>query len=912
MADERDDADRGPAQALHRDHDADVSTGARRAVSRQPSGGRWAQPWGRGASRLAALFVWVAVSALAGGARAQGRPPGYEEAAFTLSAPPLPTTDLVVLVDSAGRVRVPLSLVLEALGIPVAARGDSLVLEWPPPSYRTVLVRGARRLLRPPRDTVWPPDTWLDVQGEIYLSPDALAQVLDGAVQVDLAVLQVNVATRAVVPAVRRQQIEAERQRARALAEREEELNPADLPYRSQTGGLSANWGVSVVQSQLRGPPRLAGTVLTGTALWGGSLELGNGLSVGSVFGSERFVVRYLRAFPRSAWLQRLQLGTVFSEGAVVHQLLGAVVSNDPFLPRRRFDQVVLTPPIPAGWEYELYQGDRLVAVGRAGDQPAIPAPINYGSTDLRLRLVGPAGQERIERLSFFVPVDQVPSGEARYRLGGGRCWDDACRAYGYGELRYGWRPALTVGGGGDVTRTDTTTRWRPYGLLGWNLRPSVRMELQGNGVDFVRGAFQAIGLDQRAVRIGYLWDRPGEGAVGRGGWRADASASGRLLGARWLSLQAQAEGQRRHRVDTWQLQAATAFERTTWTATLERPALGAEVQAALRAARFLPPSSSFGLRNVSVEATVGGSRQGLLFVDGFVQLQPRPTSQLRIGLRWARALPAPTFSLFYVLRRPTVFLQGLAVVGPSGPSALAAASGSVAFLPTIGGPPGAFHRRGVDSAGAPATGRGYLRRGLTLYPYESVGQGGVWGVVYYDTNANGRRDPGEPQVVGVGVRVNDQRVETDGYGVYTFWPLPAYQATSVALDTLSLDDPAWTTPEPVRRIRPNPNAFLRVDLPLIRTREVVGRVIPDEPTLRAGGLTVELQTPDGTVVARTRTFSDGAYYFERVRPGVYLLALAASSLEVIGARADPPRLPLTVVAADDPLAAPPLRLRRR
>lgn len=842
---------------------------------------------------------------------AQARPAGYEEAAFTLTVPFLRPTDLVVLVDSAGAVRIPLSPVLEALGIPFRARGDSLVLEWPPPGYRTVVVRGVRRLLRPPLDTAVSAEAWIDLEGEVYVAPEILGRVLDGTVQVDLAVLQITIATKDVVPAVRRQQIEAERERARAMAVGEEDVNPADLPYRPRTGGLSANWAFSAVQTNVRSAPRLAGTVLAGTALWGGSLELGGGASAGATLGTDRPVARYLRAFPRNAWLQRLAVGTVFSEGAVFHQLLGLAISNEPFLPVRRFDEVILAPAIPAGWEYELYQGDRLVAVGRAGDEPVLRAPINYGNTDLRLRLVGPAGQERTERLSFFVPVDQVPSGEVRYRGGAGRCWDGTCRSYGYGELRYGVRPSITVGAGSDRTASDSLVRWRAYGILGWNVRPNARLELHGNGADFVRAAIQATGLDQRALRVRYLWDRPGRGVLGRGGWSAGLEFSGPVAVGRWVGVQAQVQGEQRHRVDTWQILASTAFERTTLTATVERPAATADVQGAIRLARFLPPSQSFGLRNVSVEATAGASRRGLLFVDGYVQLQPRPTSQLRIGLRWARALGAPTLSVFYVLRRPTVFVQGLGVVGPNGASALTAVSGSIAFLPSIG-EPATRPRAGGDSAsGVPAT-RSFMRRGISLYPYESVGQGGVWGLVFYDANANGRRDPGEPHVAGIGVRVNDQRIETDGYGVYSFWPLPAYQVASVALDTLSLDDPTWTTPRPVERVRPNPNAFVRIDLPLIRTREVVGRIVADDPSLRVGGLAVELLTPDGAAVARARSFADGVYYFERVRPGVYVLQIASSSLEVLAARAEPARLPVTVAAAEEPLTLPPIRLRRR
>ena len=46
-----------------------------------------------------------------------------------------------------------------------------------------------------------------------------------------------------------------------------------------------------------------------------------------------------------------------------------------------------------------------------------ISAPIGYGTTNVRVRLIGPAGQERVEELVFLVPTLQVPPGEWRW------CW---------------------------------------------------------------------------------------------------------------------------------------------------------------------------------------------------------------------------------------------------------------------------------------------------------------------------------------------------------------------------------------------------------------------------------------------------------------------------------------------------------
>jgi hypothetical protein len=83
------------------------------------------------------------------------------------------------------------------------------------------------------------------------------------------------------------------------------------------------------------------------------------------------------------------------------------------------------------------------------------------------------------------------------------------------------------------------------------------------------------------------------------------------------------------------------------------------------------------------------------------------------------------------------------------------------------------------------------------------------------------------------------------------------------------------------------PNLFLEVRIPLHRTRELLGSVVWRGTTGRAvGGVMVEVLDGDGRIVARERTFSDGVFYVQRIRPGRYTVRVAPTSLGALGAEA--------------------------
>jgi hypothetical protein len=157
--------------------------------------------------------------------------------------------------------------------------------------------------------------------------------------------------------------------------------------------------------------------------------------------------------------------------------------------------------------------------------------------------------------------------------------------------------------------------------------------------------------------------------------------------------------------------------------------------------------------------------------------------------------------------------------------------------------------------------------RRLSVGDGRGLDRAGIAGVVYRDLNVNGTRDPGEPGVGGVQVRVGSQAARTDDTGRFDTWDLVPFEPTTLEIDSLSLRDPLWVPAARLFSTRLSPNAFRDIAVPLVPVGEIAGRVTRG---LRpVAGIRVRLLAGERTALEST-TFADGEFYFFGVRPGSY------------------------------------------
>ena len=795
---------------------------------------------------------------------------------------------VAVLLDARGQPLIPLRAALDYLQVPIEDHGDTLALQWPPGVWST-RVSLSRREVASGRATFTVSETeWLLRGREVYLSPAALGRVLAGEVTVDWENVSILLGGRTDFPIVRRAQ-DAGR-RAGELRSGGGALRQAaepDVPYPSRNGGWTASWGVSGDwgDAGFQGRARAA----VGAALLGGSIE-GGGTARMDEAGA-RFVDPYgtwERAFPRSTWIRRLELGDVLSDGLLTRPFFGFAATNEPIYAPRFFGEALIRPVVPAGWEYEVYQGEYLVGVSTPGAREPIPTPLGYGTTPVRVRLIGPAGQERTEQLVFLVPAVQVPAGEWRWYAGAGACRTRECRAFGYADLRRGVSRTLTVGAGVDETvHRDSAAETHPYGLLVWNPRPALSAEVRARAGSFVHLALQR--YDRwGGWRVAGGWKRQ-EGFstlaapqwFTEGGWTVRLGLPGR---GQLVSVQARTRGREPGAVDAWQTSATTGYGRVQVTAAFESGFQPRDV-ATLQAHLFLPRYLFPALRDLNLTTRVDWAAGGVQTASLGATFRPGDRANVTLTGGWNGQARQPELAIAVIARTPSAYVQ------------------------TNGYSQGARRGAFVAAGGGLALGGG----GVEATPFEAMGRGGVTGHVFYDDNGNGSMDPGERPAAGVPVAVGGERATSDSTGAYRSWGLLPYAILPVGVDTLNLTvtDVAPSRPETLLRL--TPNAYTRLDLPLLRTREASGRVRWRGTQGALGGITVEIRRAGDAEPRRAVTFSDGEFYLTRLPAGDYTLTVAASSLRALSASTDPTAVRFTVPASTDGAAVdiPPIYLRR-
>ena len=83
----------------------------------------------------------------------------------------------------------------------------------------------------------------------------------------------------------------------------------------------------------------------------------------------------------------------------------------------------------------------------------------------------------------------------------------------------------------------------------------------------------------------------------------------------------------------------------------------------------------------------------------------------------------------------------------------------------------------------------------------------------------------GEQPAADVPVTVGGERARSDRTGEYRAWGLLPYAVLPLGVDTLSLTVTDVAPRAPGYLLRPTPNAYTRMDLPLVRARDLSTRM---------------------------------------------------------------------------------------
>lgn len=823
--------------------------------------------------------------------------PAYEEGAFELVVAGLPAAPLQVLVSPRGAYLLPVLATLERLGIPHEVVQDSALVRFTRPGGAS---RGMLRWsLGAPNlalDAAVPLDS-TDVvvrQGVVYLAAPRMAQLVEGIIDVELASLTVRAQRSTEFPAQILAGVHQRRgEQLRRVVRDTPTVRPA-IPFHPTTGFGVVEWAVGGPLAPLGSPTSVEARM--GMGLYGGLLKTGGVVSLPGRQTSPGLgdsELSYHRAFPDGTLLRQVQLGDIISNGALARPIRGFSLTNAPFLRSQRFGELPFFQPLPPGWEYEVYQGDRLIGFADATTHSALNIPLQYGTTPLRVRLYGPAGETVESSVSYVIPVDQLPAGEWQYAVGGGRCAAQQCAETGYADVKRGFTRYLTVQAGADETRDSTTRIFRPYGAVSVIPAPGWTAQLQARHSAFLRGSVQRFGEGRVTGSATLGMNAAGEGgiAVARANDGAIfAQASLQLLhvvplmGERGLNVSTRVERPQHGGDGRWDFSTFVPVERGMVEVGVQSdPLMG-----------VVPEATGAPLFRVAPTLTLSRGqlrRLGSPIIRVEAGVQRGALAQWDVGLSLQPGRGSANLSIRHLVGGAGTQLN----VG--GSVALGVARVLARVTSRAGVVEGAYSANGAVAFGSV--------RHATALDYGGLGLSGIEGRVFRDRDGDGRFGQGDEPAAEVIVEVGGLRTRSDSSGRYSLWNTLPYEPVDVRIDSLSIEEPSWVPAVSLHALRPSPQQYSRVDFPLVHMREVIGR-IAGRAGDAMGGVGLELRSEETGVLYETRTFSDGGFYLGRVRAGRYVLTLTPSSQRALGA-APASRVVVVVPPAGDEVVEVPV-----
>lgn len=818
--------------------------------------------------RLARQLSFAGALLLAGpgGAAAQGLPSGYDQGLFQVVIPRVGSAVVVVLVNPQGDVLLPLAPVLELASVPFAADEGGALFRVPGPAGSdTALLDFTRRQLTRPgaADLALGPDDARMHDGEPYVATRVLRELLRAQVTVEWPHLQVALTRDPPFPAQRQAELELQRRLAEVRA-RGHGAELPDAPLASRTGGGVLSWSLSSRHLDPLKASNLFGQA--GVAVLGGRATVGLVASTSYAGGTglEQVTAAYERVFPGERWLSRVAVGDVVSDGVVARSLRGVSLTNAPFTRTPQFDQILVQPDLPAGWQFEVYQEGRLVGFSDPAAPAPVPVALSYGTTPLEVRMYGPAGEEVVSDLLYQIPTEHLQDGQLLYAAGGGACPTARCDALGYGALDYGVTRWLTLGTGGEYLREDGE------GALRLSARGSIAPqghwmgEFQALQGSFLQGSVRWSGSRRASGALSAALRSPGFGQptfLPGPDSRWDVNASGRLSP---VSGNLRVAGPRGARPDQWRVGLSRPIPRGYLQGAFEAirpadPALEDLDLVSLRTFTLLPGRWR---RQPTLNAALRAAAEGLHGAELGLSM-PLGSGHASVNGRWQTELGA-SLAVSFTRSVPWGRFQGVA--SASGDEVLRAGytlDGGLALDPRSPGSP------------VPAGSFG-------------IGFAGVRGHVFYDYDGDGRFGAGDEPAADIQVRVAGRTGRTDARGMYQIWAVPPYDPVAVSVDTVASFLPTWAPSTSRHVLRPVPHVFNDADFPLVRTRELIGEVVAGPGVLTSGGVTLELVHLDTGERREVLTFEDGQFYVSRLQVGGYELRVAPASLRALGARAVP------------------------
>jgi hypothetical protein len=649
-----------------------------------------------------------------------------------------------------------------------------------------------------------------------------------------------------------------------------------------------ADWGVVATQASQQGLPEQDDNRLylaLGGVVAGGETNLALNYDNSTPFvGSQQFF-QWRHVDNDNPGLRQVTAGKIYTPtiATIYAPIIGLQFTNAPTVYRRSFGTYTLTYYSEANWVVELYINSTLVnyAKATAAGIYTFQVPLVYGNSLVKLRFYGPWGEELSHEQNIRIPFNFLPVGEFEYTASAGIVQDSVNSRLGRVSCNYGLAERLTVGIGTEYLSSITTGKNIPF--VNASLRLSSNLLLSGEYAFGVRAKMVAsyhlpsdlqIELDytrytrgQQAIDYSYLEERK---AIVSFPFRSRKFT----LFSRFSLYEAVLPFTKLTPATKYTtgegllsgvfLGVNTNFTTYAWFAQQTAPYIYSSLSMAFRlpAKMILTPQVQYEYsqhRISDMRAELGKYFTSRGFFNVYYEKNVKSNfTSIGLGLRYDFAFSLSSISA-------TRVNQDVAMVE--------AASGSVIYDDQT-------KYVGYDK-------------------HSAVGKGGLLIEPFLDLNCNGRRDPGEPRVSGVTIRINGGIIQNNPADTTVrVTGLEAYASYILHLDA-SFESVAWEIRNKTIRVVIDPNQFKVLEVPVAVFGEATGTVYVQTDSSRTplGRIVVCFYRRDHSMAGQATTEADGSFDFAGLAPGAYNAEVSTGQLQKLHLVCHPWTLPFKISA---------------
>ncbi len=641
----------------------------------------------------------------------------------------------------------------------------------------------------------------------------------------------------------------------------------------------------------------------TGGMVLGGDLMISGGGDSREGFQTDQLRYLWHYYYGDSKYFTQAEVGEVATSGPLGRSVEGLKLTNKPQVRRKHFQTIDIDEYLGDGWEVELVVDGRLADFTRTDHNGmySFNVDIYYGASSIELKMYGPNGEFRIERMDIRVPHNLIPKGQFEYGLIAGRGKAPVENNY-YSQFSnfYGITNRFTIGVSADLPLISDSVVSQEFGTN--NSANKDQPEQSSIAVEAVLQPISNMTLNGHAVP-GYTY----------GGSFTYTQPSLVNFNGGYTVFDTTSIRNRMSQIDRSNLAISSSFK-------LFNRSFNIRLNGSLtRYTNFQSFSGNLGFsgRLPLMHAIYIGKFKQTEYADN-PYVNKSLISQLILStklFRWIR----PQIRVDYDHTQKQALKYGVYLARrmfKTGQLTISfernelTASNTIMATFNIFTNFASFATRMLSSENQ--TSLSQVQKGSMRYNHEAgqvhfnryngVGFGSAVLRPFMDNNFNGVYDKNDEYVPGLKAKMQGAGGRPIGDNrMFYYDRLRPYDEYVLQIDKYSLDNPLLKPTNENYRVRFNPNVVTSIDVPLVIAGEINGMVKRQltHGLAGIGGIKVIILNLGNGQQTEITTFNNGEYYYLGLVPGDYQARIDSDQLDTYGYRAEPVMLNFKVDAVE-------------